>query len=319
MRDLSRSAFLAASALAALTAQTPPPAPATIRLANTGDVDLSSVIWQLQNGVLERLGLHVEQQRLSSGSAVAAAIVGGSIDVGTSSLFGLMLAHLRGVPFVLESVQATYDAAAPIAAFAVAKDSPLTGPAQLNGATISTPSLGDLFTITISAWVDQGGGNSKSINFVELPVPATTAAIAGGRITGAFLVEPFLQNAVERGQVRILGYPYNVIAQRFGVTYYFCTQSYAASNADALARFRRALAVQTAYAESHKSEIYALAARISGTDVQSVQKLPFNLGAGLDLKLLQPVIDFAARYKFIPKAFPATEMVDPNALAATRT
>lgn len=318
MPDLSRASFLVAG-LAALTAQTPPLAPVTIRLANTRDVDLSSVVWQLQNGTFERLGLHVDQQRLSSGSAVAAAIVGGSVDVGTSSLFGLMLAHLRGVPFVLESVQATYEAAAPIAAFVVAKDSPLTAPAQLNGATIATPSLGDLFTITISAWVDQAGGNSKSINFVELPVPATAAAITSGRIAGAFLVEPFLQDAVDRGVVRILGYPYNVIAQRFGVTYYFCTQSYATGNADALARFRRALAEQTAYAQTHKSEIYALAAKISGTDVQSVQHLPFNLGSGIDLKLLQPVIDFAARYKFIPKPFPATEMIDPNALVATRS
>lgn len=52
----------------------------------------------------------------------------------------------------------------------------------------------------------------------------------------------------------------------------------------------------------------------SGADRQAVQRLPWNIGAGIELKLLQPVIDFAARYKFIPKSFPASDMIDTNAL-----
>jgi NitT/TauT family transport system substrate-binding protein len=313
-RAATRAAFLGAGLAALAAPALGQPAPVTVRLANTADVDVSSVLWQLQNGIFERLGLRVEQQRLNSGSAVTAAVIGGSIDIGTSSVFGLMNAHLRGVPVLLESVQADYVSTAPIAAFVVAKDSPMTSPAQLNGQTVATPALGDLFTITISAWVDQNGGNSKSLNFVELPVPATTAAVVAGRIAGAFLVEPFLQDSLDRGQVRILGYPYNVIAPRFGVTYYFCMQSYAAGNADALARFRKALAEQCAYALAHKQEMFALAAKISGRSIETMQRMPFNVSSGVDLKILQPVIDFAARNKFIAKSFPASEMVDPNAL-----
>lgn len=314
----TRASFIAASLAAlgtpALAAGTPAPS-TTIRIGESADVDVSSVIWQVQNGIFPRLGITIEGQRLNNGSAVSAAVVGGSLDIGASSIFGLMLAHLRGVPFVLQSVQAIYDANHPAVAFVVAKDSPVKTPAQLNGATISTAAIGDLFSIAISSWVDGSGGNSKSLNFIELPVPSAAPAIAAGRVAGALLVEPFLQDALAHGQVRILGYPYNSIAPRFGITYYFCTQSYAQNNADALARFRRGLAQQVTYALGHKSEIYALAAKVSGADLATVQHIPFVVTSGIDVRMIQPVIDYAARYKFIPKSFPAAELIDPNALS----
>lgn len=288
----------------------------TIRLGMTPDVDVSNVVWEIPDGIFQRLGLRLEGQRLASGSAVTAAVIGGSLDIGTASIFGLMNAHLRGVPVVLESAQAIYDAANPDTAFVVAKNSPITTVAQLNGATISVAALGDLFTIGTSAWVDQNGGNSKTLNFVELPVPAAAAAIASGRITGSLLVEPFLEDALERGQVRVLGHPYDLIAKRFAITYYFCSASYAAANKDLLARFRRGITQAIAYANGHKSEVYALAARDSGTSLETVQHIPFVLGSGLDPSIIQPVIDYAARFKFIPKAFPAGELIDPNALSS---
>ena len=310
---LKRSTFLTALGAGALAAPVAAAEPAltTVRLGMTPDVDVSNVVLQVPNGVLARLGMQLEGTRLASGSAVTAAVIGGSLDIGTASIFGLMNAHLRGVPIVLESVQAIYDATMPDTAFVVAKDSPITTVAQLNGATISVAALGDLFTIGTSAWVDANGGNSKTLNFVELPVPSATAAIASGRITGALLVEPFLQDGIDRGLTRVLGHPYDLIAPRFGITYYFCSASFAASNADLLARFRRAIVQQVTYGYAHKSEIYALAAKLSGTSLTTVQHIPFVIGSGIDVRMIQPVIDYAVRNKFIPKSFPAAELMDP--------
>ena len=290
------------------------PAPVTIRLGMTPDVDVSNVVWEVPNGIFPRLGLQFDGQRLASGSAVTAAVIGGSIDIGTASIFGLMNAHLRGVPIVLESAQAIYDAANPDTAFVVAKNSPITTPAQLNGATVSVAALGDLFTIGTSAWVDQNGGNSKTLNFVELPVPSAAAAIASGRIAGSLLVEPFLEDALERGLVRVLGHPYDLIAPRFAITYYFCSATFAAANKDMLTRFRRGITQAIAYANGHKADVYALAAKDSGTKLETVQHIPFILGSGLDPKIIQPVIDYAAKYKFIKQSFPASDLIDPNAL-----
>lgn len=317
MNHLKRAAFLSASVAAlgapALAAGTPPPL-TTIHLGESADVDATSIIWMVQNGIWERLGLTIDGRRLNSGSAAAAAVVGGSLDVGASSIFGLILAHLRGVPFVLQSVQAVYDSTQPNTAFVVAKDSPIKNAAGLNGATVSTAALGDLFQITMSSWIDQNGGNSKTVNFVELPVPTAAPAIAAGRVAGAVLTQPFLQDGLAKGQVRILGHPFDVIAPRFGVTYYFTTQAFAQNNADVLARFRRGLAEQVTYALRHKSEILSLAAKVSDTGIETVQHLPWLVQSGLSLASIQLVIDAAAKYKVIPRGFPASELVDPNAL-----
>ena len=62
---------------------------------------------------------------------------------------------------------------------------------------------------------------------------------------------------------------------------------------------------------AHKSEIYALAAKLSGTSLTTVQHIPFVIGSGIDVRMIQPVIDYAARNKFIAKSFPAAEWIDP--------
>lgn len=285
-----------------------------LRYGTSPDAGTSSVLWEAPNDIFARNGLQLVGERLNSGSSIAAAVIGGALDLGESSVVGLITAHLKGVPFVLESVQATYESATPNNAFVVAKNSPLTSAAQLNGTTLSVPALGDLFALAISAWVDQNGGNSKTLSFLEIPVPAAAAAIAAGRVTGAVLPSPTLDDAVDRGLVRILGHPYDAVAPRFGVTFYFCTRDFAASNVDVLARFRTAMAQQSRWANAHKSAIYALVARVSGAGPDAVKRLPWDAESGIDLRLIQPVIDLAARYNVIPHAFPASEMIDPKAL-----
>src|SRR5277367_2280178 len=138
-------------------------APATIRFGSTPDEQASIALWASRTGLFQRSGLDVEIQRLNSGAAVAAAVAGGSIDVGLGSVYNLIAAHVKGIPFVLESVSATSNEALPNNAFVVAKNSPITTAAQLSGKTVSTASLSDLFSLALSAWIDQNGGNSKSV------------------------------------------------------------------------------------------------------------------------------------------------------------
>jgi ABC-type nitrate/sulfonate/bicarbonate transport system substrate-binding protein len=289
-----------------------------LRYGTSPDAGTASVFWEAPNDIFARNGLKLDGQHLNSGSAIAAAVIGGAVDIGESSIVGLIAAHVKGVPFVLECVQATYEAVSPNNAFVVAKNSPLTGAAQLNGATLSVPALGDLFAVAISAWVDQSGGNSKTLSFLEIPVPAAAAAIAAGRVTGAVLSSPILDEAVDRGFVRILGRPFSAVAPRFGVTWYFCTRDFADANVDVLARFRTAMKQQSQWATAHKSAIYALVGQVSGAGPDAVKRLPWDSESGVDVRLIQPVIDLAARYNVIPRSFPASEMIDPRALESTR-
>jgi hypothetical protein len=66
---------------------------------------------------------------------------------------------------------------------------------------------------------------------------------------------------------------------------------------------------------AHSAEITPLLAKFIGMDPKAVAAMPREeLWSSLDVRLIQPVIDTAARYKGIPRAFPAREFVDPAAL-----
>ena len=166
-----------------------------------------------------------------------------------------------------------------------------------------------------SAWIDAGGGNAKACSFVELPIPLIPNAVASGKIDGGMLVDPYLEEATSSGGCRAIGYPFNLIAKNFGVTYFFCTKSFAAANADALKAFRKGLADATRYALAHKSEMVPLIVDYTKMDRAIVDKMPLDVGVGIDAAQLQSVIDFSAKIKSIPASFPATDMIDPAALA----
>jgi NitT/TauT family transport system substrate-binding protein len=284
-------------------------------LAGTSDPDVLAVIWGSRNGVFQKRGLDVQVQKYNNGAAVSAAMVGGAIDIGKGNLFTLMAAHAHGVPFVIESVAAVYTSDAPNMGVVVAKASTLSGGASLNGKTIATPALGDILSQVTSAWVDQNGGDSKTVKYVELPTSATAVAINAGRVDAGIMVNPLLTDAIRNQNCKIIGRPYDIVAKRFGTAFYFCMQDYATKNAAVLAGFRAGLDEATKYALAHRSEMIPIIVEYTGMDPKLLEGLPLVIGSGITLDDVQPVIDFAARTKLIHAAFPAADLIDPAALA----
>ena len=311
---MKRPLFLAGS-LAALAAPALAADLTTVRVAGTPDADIVGTLWGVHSGIFQRAGLDVQLQRLNSGAAVSAAVIGGSLDIGKSSIFGLISAFVKGVPLVLEAVADTYDTNAPNTGFVVGKSSSINGPRDLAGKTIASPALGDLFSTVSGAWIDANGGNHSASSFIELPIPLIINAIGAGRVDGAMLVDPYFQQAKDSG-LRVIGHPFDIVAKTFGVTYYYALKSYVQGNADAMARFRRGLAEASTYALAHKSEVAPVIVDYTKLDPALIAKMPLDIGVGIDQAPLQAVIDFAARIKSIPASFPAAQMIDPTALRA---
>ena len=309
----SRTAFLSSGlAFAAFPARARAQALTTLRVAGSPDEDIVGSLWGQQSGIFKKYGLDVQVTRANSGSAVSAAVIGGSLEIGKSSVLGLIVAHAKNVPFVLEAPSSLYSSDRPSAALIVAKDAPYKTGRDLNGQTLAVPALGDLFTIVNSAWIDKNGGDSKTVKFVELPSPAAADAIASGRVAAATLAQPILNQALAGGKCRVLGYSFNAIANNYLATAYFTTLAFATQNADVMARFRKALAESSAYVNAHRPETIPLIAKYSGVDAQVVAAMPqAMLGIALDPALIQPQIDTAAKYNAISTRFLAREMFDP--------
>jgi NitT/TauT family transport system substrate-binding protein len=312
---LQRSTFLAGAAAASffpsrLRAQTL----TKVSLAGTVNEDILGVLWAVQSGIFQRLGLDVDVQHSSNGAAVSAAVVSGALDIGKSSIIPLLTAHARGVPFVVEAPGGVYTAADPNAALVVGKDSPLRGGGDFNGKTLAVPALSDLFALGLSAWVDRNGGDSHTLKFLELPGPAQADAIAAGRIAGAMMVEPLVSDGVRAGKIRVLARAYDAIASHFAVTLFFTSADYAARNADVLARFRKALAEGVAFVTAHRAQTLPAYAQFSGIDPSVLAAMiPNHMGTSLDPQMIQPVIDVAVKYGVLGKPFSAKDLFDRNA------
>lgn len=317
---LSRTTFLAAGAALLATREPARAQPlVSLKIASPPNSDFVMAAYAQQGGVFRKYGLDVGTTIMASGAAAAAGVAGGSLQLARSSTLSLIEARARGLHFVIVSPSSIYNTDAPTSGLVVAKSGAIRSGADLNGATISVPAIGDLDTIATSGWIDQNGGDSRTVKFLELPHRAAPEAIEAGRIAAANLPEPNLTDALNSGKCRLIGKTLDGIGKHFISTAYFCTAEYAVANADVVARFRRALYEAAAYANAHHSEMWPVIAGFTGLDVKTVATMPWETlptsVRALSPAMIQPLIDAAVKYKAIAAEFPAKDMIDPNVVS----
>jgi NitT/TauT family transport system substrate-binding protein len=304
--------FLLAFALVVLLGASPPPL-ATLRIQTIATDDATPILYAQKSGMFARAGLDVQLDRAGSGAAIAAAVLSGAYDVGLSNLVTLMSAHVRGVGFTLLAPAGVYRSKAPDSELVVAHDSTAVSGKDLDGKTIATPALDSLSTLVVSNWVDAHGGDSRTLKFVELPISATPVAIEQHRIDGALMNNTVLSAALAAGTVRILAPAMDAIAPEFPYSGWFATTDWAAKHRDLVQAFARVMAESTAYTNAHHDETAAMLADFTGQTLDQVEHTSRpETGTVLRLSQIQPLIDRAAKYKFIAHAFPARELVDPS-------
>lgn len=155
----------------------------------------------------------------------------GTYDFRKTSFPSIVLAHDRGVPFVVGAPGAIYDTKAPYTLVLLPQDSPVRTGRDANGLTFSVSALGDLGHFALRAWVDRNGGDSRSLHIVELPFPAVPAAVEEGRSAGGVISEPTISRAQAMGKFRFIRHA-DAIATRFYVTVWFATREYAGASRD---------------------------------------------------------------------------------------
>jgi NitT/TauT family transport system substrate-binding protein len=316
------AAFRTAFAVCALASLATPPSLAqradapTIRIGAGLDVESTPVLYAQRAGMFARAGMKVEVVKIpGGGTAIAAAVAGGALEIGKASTYALVTAHARGVPFVLLAPAAYYSSDVPDIPLVVGVKSPLRTARDLNGKTIGVVSLATTMRLATETWIDANGGDSKSVHFVELSPPAMPIAIEQGRIDGGPLSEPVFSDAMAGGKIRVLGYPYNALGKHFVLADWFSTADWVAKNHELAEKFARVMYDANAYVAAHESEMTPFIAAYVGIDPAVLAKMKNpERGTYYDPALIQPLIDGAARYKAIPKVFPAAEMISDAAL-----
>jgi NitT/TauT family transport system substrate-binding protein len=287
----------------------------TLRVTGPNIDDFKPVYYAIRSGLFARYGINVEVLPSKSGSAGLASVAGGSADIGFTSLPAVIEAHARGLPFQAIAPAALYLSESPTTVLFVRKDSPIRSARDLNGKVIGVSSLQDMIAMATFAWIDRNGGDSRTLHPLELPNSALLAAIEEGRVDAGTLIEPFLHQGMASGKIRILGKNLDAIGKRFQLNVYVATDTYIRSHRDTVERFERALHEAILYTDAHLPETVDLVASFTHLNPDVVAHSARAIDPEyLEPENIQPVIDVAARYRLIPKAFPASEIMSDAAL-----
>ncbi len=281
-----------------------------LAVGSSAEDDLGPVLYGIAGGAFARAGLDVHVTVLGSGSAAAAAVAGGTLQIAKSSSLPLVAAHARGVPFTIITAGTISTADHPSSVIVVRPDSPLRAPRDFNGKIFGQNSLGDVGVLLSRGWLDANGGDSRTLKFLEMPGTAVGPALAEGRIDAATLRNPGLAAVLGAGQGKAFAHPGDALGKRILISAWFSTSAYVAANRDTVRRFAAVMHDASVYSNTNPHQMAKYLALYFHEDVALVGRTePALLGTALDTGDLQPIVDAAQRYGLIAKAFPAAELI----------
>ncbi len=276
----------------------------TLRVAVLPIEQGAEVAVAVQLGIMARAGLDVQISTISSGPAAAAAVASGALDIAATPISTIAMAVSRGVQLVAVAPGAIFSSAA-----LMAGNSSVRSPRDLSGKTIAVSSLNNVTTFATRAMVDASGGDSASLKFIEIPLPAMAPALQAGRVDAAPIEMPFLTSARSSG-LRDLGNPYLSLGPCVVNSVWFATSSFASAHADAMHRFRWAMEETARTAAQNYSDVRYIIAdttKISETYLPG----PTIYAQGMSPSKMQPILDAASRYGGLSQRMSASQLIFP--------
>jgi NitT/TauT family transport system substrate-binding protein len=306
---LSAALFLVPCAAAA---QTSPKAPITIHVGAIPSEVAAELFYGVDMGFFKKAGLDVQIDFFNNGSAIAAAVASGALDLGLSDLMSVINAHSRGLPFVYAAPGLLTTLKAPTVGILIPANSAIKDARDLNGKTVAVSALKNIAQITASAWIDANGGDSKSVKFVEVPFPQLVPALATGRIDASLANEPWMTLAADGGN-RLVFMEKGALSPAFLLSGWVTTKDWTQKNPDTLVRFVSAMRQIAAWANANQAASSPILAKYTKSDIAVIQRMHRGTFADhFEPGYVQPVIDAAAKYGAIAAGFPAAAIIEES-------
>jgi NitT/TauT family transport system substrate-binding protein len=251
-------------------------------------------------GFYQEAGLNVELSAFANGAAVAQGVVAGALDAGVTNSGSMSLAREHGLPLDLIACLALYTPSSPLSHVAIAKNGKMRSAKDLAGKTIAVSALRDMIHVSVMAWIDQNGGDSRASKYIEIHFPQMAQAIMAGRVDAATIVEPFFSQ--NRANLAELGLNYTAVNggkpfQTLGVV---ANHGWASKNEDAARRLASALHAASRWANANHGEAARLLAEFTKMDPAAIAAYPrVTFAESNEPGYVQPVIDMMARYSVL--------------------
>jgi NitT/TauT family transport system substrate-binding protein len=315
---ISRSAVIGAMGTGLAAAAFPRIATAqttTVRVAGVFSDLFAEPFYVKDAGAFAKAGFSVEPTSQYNAGAVAAAIGGGALEMGTGDLVSGVNAINAGVPIVLIAGGGLYrepmDSSSAI--IAVVADSPIHGPKDLVGKTIGVPTLVGMTTACTKAWLTSHGVTESSVRFVEMPPTVAIPALQRGTVDAALLSEPFV--TFGKGMIKSAGSPYDAAAdlakaKQFCVSVWYASKPWIEADPARARRAVEAIYETARWANTHHDETFGILVRDGKLDPEKAHGMQRTMYAtSLTPEIVQPALEVAAQNKMFTKAVDARTLI----------
>lgn len=281
---------------------------AALPIAETG------ALWAaIDQGIFTEHGLDVEIVPAQGGAQAIPALLSGDIQFAIGQPFGPIRAALQDLGIVIfsdyaDSLATGKDVNAVVASAA----SGIKTPKDLAGKKVSVNSLGAAGDLTIRAAVDADGGDSTTVQFVEVAFPDVKAQLEAGTIDAGWVPDPFRGAIVGAGGTSVVS-PYQATIPGLTVLTNFTTQKLIDSNPDLVSKYAAAMSEALDWASKNEPAVRSA--------IATNLKIPEAAAAGIQLPQFTSTLNvdnvkklgaLAVKYKYIDAEPDWNKLIQPK-------
>jgi len=245
-----------------------------VRVAsNLGD-PYSEAYFGKDGGFFDKAGLtNIDYQIIAQGGTMAAAVLGGTLDIAITTPITIANGHLRNLPLTILAAGSVSTTSATSSPIYVPRTSSIKTPKDLSGKRIGLNGLRALSEVAFDTWLVKNGIDAKQVHLTEITFNEMGAAVARGVIDAAMIAEPAGSIALKTNDLRVLADPYQAISKRTLVSCWFTTTAYAQANPDVVKRFASAIYATARWANTHHDETAAILEKYAKVEPEAVRMM----------------------------------------------
>ncbi len=270
-----------------LTGQTPAP---VVTFAGPANDTGAGFLYAADMGFFAKAGLDVKVQIVNNAGTISAAVASGAVDIGSLTAPIVALANDHNIPLRIVAPAGMYSGATPTSGLVVLKNAPFRQASDLNGKTIGVRDINNTNYYAAKIWIDQHGGDSNSVHFVEIPESQSLEVLKSGRIDAAAIASPAYLDALRSGDARLFASTYDVIAKNFLTGVDFTSEAYAQAHPEIVRKLCDALLAAQKWANENRAQSAKILEKYSGSP-QPADVPRVTYATSIRAADVQPVLD----------------------------
>jgi NitT/TauT family transport system substrate-binding protein len=293
----------------ATASSTAAPVSITIGLPNsTPSFANSDVAVAQAEGYFSQEGLNVKVDNLASGVPVVQGVVGGSLNIGASSIEPVVNAASQGAPIQIVGSYAnklTVDMVTP---------STITSPSGLRGERLGIQSVGAFREVMTRMVIEGAGLTTSDVTYVPSSSSAYISELLAGEIQSGVLQEEQTVTALKKDAKLHVLVNYDQADPNYFYGTYVVSKSWLAGNQATLEKFLTAITKAHRFMYQNESATVSIVAKNTGDSAATITKAygvlltqegVFPLNSGLDTSRISTTIATMKQYKILTGAEPS--------------